>query len=92
MSTMEKIDWTDVSAAVEDLTTVVYFEMNERECADANADFLVERVRSAVVQHDEQTISEVIGKLRDFATWQLDRDAAKYVIRACENVLDAIVG
>lgn len=90
MSTMEKIDWTDVSAAVEDLTTVVYFEMNERECADANADFLVERVRSAVVQHDALTIREFVGRLRDFATWQLDRDTAKPVIRVCENVLSAI--
>lgn len=89
---MGATNWTAVCDAVEDLTTVVYFEMSERECADADADFLVERVRSAAVQHDAPTIREFVGKLRDFATWQLDRDAAKYVIRACENVLDAIVG
>lgn len=68
----------------------VHFEMSERECADADADFLVERVRSATVQHDANTIRELVERLSDFAMYQLERDTAKPVMRACENVLATI--
>lgn len=87
---MGATDWVAVSEAVEDFTSSIYFEMSERECRDADVDFIIERIRSAVVQHDASTIRELVERLSDFATYNFDRDTAEYVIPACENMLAAI--